>query len=203
MKIYNSNFAPNPRRLRMFLAEKGLSIPFVDVDLAGLAHKTEAFSEINPFQGIPALVLDDGGVITESIAISRYFEELHPEPPLFGTGARERAEVEMWQRRAELYLLFPIAQAYRHSHPGAKVLESPQIGEWAEVNRAKTLVAMERFDAALADRPFICGDHYTVADITGLVALDFTKPARIAIPESLVNLRRWRETLSARPSAKA
>jgi len=203
MKIYNSPLAPNPRRVRIFLAEKGLDVPFVDVDLAKLDQKTQAFSQVNPFQGVPTLELDDGGVIAESIAICRYFEELHPEPPLFGTGALQRAEVEMWQRRAELYLLFPIAQAYRHSHPGAKVLESPQIGEWAEVNRAKTLLAMERFDAALGDRPFICGEHFTVADITGLVALDFTRPARIAVPEGLANLRRWRETLNARPSAKA
>lgn len=203
MKLYNSNLAPNPRRVRIFLAEKGLSAPFVDVDLARLEQKTTVFSDINPFQGVPTLELDDGTVIAESIAICRYFEEMHPEPPLFGTGARERAEVEMWQRRLELYLLFPIAQAYRHSHPAAKVLESPQIAEWAEVNRAKALTAMARFDDSLRDRPFICGERYSVADITGLVALDFVRPARIQIPESLVNLRRWREALAARPSATA
>jgi glutathione S-transferase len=203
MKLYNSNLAPNPRRVRIYLAEKRISIPFVDVDLGRLDQKTQAYSALNPFQGAPILELDDGSVIAESIAICRYFEELNPEPPLFGVGARERAEVEMWQRRAELYLLFPIAQAYRHSHPGAKVLEKPQIGDWAESNRAKALTSMARFDAALRDRPFICGERHTVADITGLVALDFIRPARIAIPEEFVNLKRWRADLSARPSAGA
>lgn len=203
MKIYNSKPAPNARRVRIFLAEKGISVPMVDIDLAKLDHKTPLYTAVNSFQGVPALELDDGGVIAESIAICRYFEELNPEPALFGTGARERAEVEMWQRRAELYLLFPIAQTYRHSHPAAKVLESPQVPEWAKSNRAKALDYMGRFDVALADRPFLCGDRFTVADITGLVALDFTRPARIAIPEGLANLRRWRETLAARPSAAA
>ncbi len=203
MKIYNSKPAPNARRVRIFLAEKGISVPMVDIDLAKLDHKTPLYTAVNSFQGVPALELDDGGVIAKSIAICRYFEELNPEPALFGTGARERAEVEMWQRRAELYLLFPIAQTYRHSHPAAKVLESPQVPEWAESNRAKALDYMGRFDVALADRPFLCGDRFTVADITGLVALDFTRPARIAIPEGLANLRRWRETLAARPSAAA
>jgi glutathione S-transferase len=128
---------------------------------------------------------------------------LHPEPPLFGVGARGRAEVEMWQRRAELYLLLPIAQAYRHTHPGAKALEIPQVREWGESNRDKALVHMARFDAALADRPFLAGENYSVADITGLVALDFLRPARIVIPDELVNLKRWKAELSARPSATA
>ncbi len=203
MRIYNSNLAPNPRRVRIFLAEKGLSIPMIDMDLSTLEQKAPEFSKLNPFQTIPALELDDGGVITESIAICRYFEELQPDPPLFGVGARERAEVEMWQRRAELHLLYPIAQAYRHSHPGARVLETPQVADWAASCRNKALEAMERFDQALADRVFLCGERFSVADITGLVALDFIRPARIAIPDTLANLRRWRDTLAARPSAKA
>ncbi len=203
MKLYNSNLAPNPRRVRIFLAEKGISVPMVEVDLARLDHRSESYTALDPFQGAPLLELDDGTVIAESIAICRYFEELHPEPPLFGVTPRERADVEMWQRRAEFHLFLPIAQAYRHSHPGAKALEVPQIREWAEANRAKALIAMARFDAALGDRRFICGERFTIADITGLVALDFTRPARIAIPDELVNLRRWREASSARPSAKA
>ncbi len=203
MRIYNSKAAPNARRVRIFLAEKKLDLPMTDVDLGLLEHKTPSYSDINPFQGVPALVLDDGAVIAESVAICRYFEELHPEPPLFGTGARGRAEVEMWQRRLELYLFMPVALAFRHSHPAMRVLESPQLPEWAEVNRARALVGMARFDEALREREFIAGDAYSIADITGLVALDFTRPAKIAIPESLTHLRRWRETLAARPSAAA
>ena len=207
VKLYNSKYAPNARRVRIFLAEKGLEIPMVELDLAKLDHKTPLYTAVNAFQGVPALELDDGDVIAESIAICRYLEELHPEPALFGTGARGRAEVEMWQRRAELYLLFPIAQAYRHSHPSAKVLESPQIPEWAEVNRAKALDYMARFDAALAGRPFLVGDRFSVADITGLVALDFTRPARVAIPETLSNstagARRSRRARAPPPEASA
>jgi glutathione S-transferase len=202
MKLYNSKYAPNARRVRVFLLEKGLTIPFVDLDLAKLEHKTAAYAKINPFQRVPVLELDDGDRIAESIAICRYLEELNPEPNLFGRFPRERAEVEMWQRQLELYLFMPIAQAYRHSHPSAKVLETPQqIAEWAQINRARALENMAKVDAVLASRPFIAGDRFTVADITGLVALDFVRPARITIPETLGNLRRWKSELSARPSA--
>ena len=162
MRIYSSSLAPNPRRVRIFLAEKGLSVPMVDMDLAKLEQRSPEFRKVNPFQTVPALELDDGGVITESIAICRFFEELNPEPPLFGIGARERAEVEMWQRRAELHLLYPIAQAYRHSHPGARALEEPQVPDWAATCRVRALETMARFDDALADRPFVCGERFTV-----------------------------------------
>ncbi len=201
MRLYNSKYAPNARRVRIFLAEKGLEMPLVELDLAKLEQKSSAFSAVNPFQGVPVLELDDGDVIAESIAICRYLEELHPEPNLFGRTPRERAEVECWQRRLELYLFFPIAQAFRHSHPSAKVLESPQIAEWAEVSRQRALIGMERIDATLAGRAFIAGDRFTIADITGLVALDFVRPARIVIPEGLAHLRRWKDALSARPCA--
>jgi glutathione S-transferase len=203
MKLYDSKLAPNARRVRIFLAEKGMSVPMVDMDLARLDQKTTAFSVLNPFQTVPVLELDDGEVISESAAICRYFEELRPEPPLFGVGALERARVEMWHRRLELQLFFPIAQAYRHTHPAAKVLEPHQIAEWAELNRGRALRAMTVVDEALRERPFVAGDRFSIADILGLVALDFIKPARITIPENLVNLRRWRETLAARPSALA
>jgi glutathione S-transferase len=158
---------------------------------------------VNPFQLVPALELDDGSVIAESIAICRYLEELHPDPPLFGTTARERAEVEMWQRLAEFQLFYAIAQTFRHTHPAMREMENPQIPQWAEVNRGRALTAMARFDAALASRRYLAGETFSVADITGLIALDFAKPARIAIPEDLVNLRRWRAEVSARPSAAA
>jgi glutathione S-transferase len=203
LKLYNSNVAPSPRRVRIFLAEKGLSIPRVEVDLGNLEHKRPEFSALNPFQTIPILELDDGTMIDESIAICRYIEELCPEPNLFGSTALERAMVEMWQRRLEWRLFLPIAQAFRHSHPRMAEMESPQIPDWGTANRPKALRAMALVDEALSDRPFIAGDRFTVADITGLVALDFAKSARIAIPPELANLNRWREALSARPSAAA
>ena len=203
MKFYNSNFAPNPRRVRIFLSEKGLSIPRVDVDLAKLEHKTPDYSAVNPFQLIPALELDDGTVIGELIAICRYIEELHPEPNLFGANALERATVEMWQRRVEWHLLLPIAQVFRHTHPHMAKLEDPQIADWAAANRPRVLRSMMIFNDILRDRPFVAGDRFSVADITGLVALDFTRSARIAIPPELTNLTRWHDALRSRPSASA
>jgi glutathione S-transferase len=203
MRLYNSNFAPNPRRVRIFLAEKGIEIPLVNVDLAKLEHKTAEYGAVSPFQTIPALELDDGAVLTESIAICRYLEELHPEPALFGATPRERAEVEMWQRLAEFQLLYTIAQTFRHSHPAMREMEAPQVPDWAASNRNKALVSLRRFDQVLAGRRYLAGDRFSVADITGLVAMDFAKPARIAVPEELTHLKRWREEIAARPSAGA
>jgi glutathione S-transferase len=203
MRLYHSPHAPNARRVRVFLAEKGIDIPLVPVDLAKLEQRGEDFDAVNPFQLVPALELDDGSVITESIAICRYLEELHPEPALFGIGARERAEVEMWQRLAEFQLLFTIAMTFRHTHPAMREMENPQVPAWAEANRAKALTAMRRFDRALATRRYLAGERFSVADITGLVAMDFTRPARIAVPEEFVNLRRWREEVAGRASAGA
>jgi glutathione S-transferase len=203
VKLYNSQFAPNPRRVRIFLAEKNLAAPTVDVDLAQLAQRSDDFSALNPFQRVPVLLLDNGVAISESIAICRYFEEIHPDPPLFGVGALERALVEMWQRRLELGLMIHVANAFRHSHPHIAAMEVPQIVELAQTSKPKAVEAMARIDRELAERPFIVGDRFSVADITGLVALDFAKTARIAVPEEFRHLRRWHEALSARPSAKA
>ena len=169
MKLYDSLPAPNARRVRIFLAEKGISIPLVAMDLAKEDHRQPGYIKVNPFQGVPILELDDGSIIAESIAICRYLEEIHPEPALFGTNPLERAQVEMWQRRVEFNLLATIAQTYRHSHPAARILESPQVPDWAESNRGKAMTAMSRFNDALADRPFIAGERFSVADITGLV----------------------------------
>jgi glutathione S-transferase len=199
VRLYNSDVAPSPRRVRMFLAEKGVAIPTVDVDLAKLNQRTDAFTALNPFQTIPVLELDDGTRLSESIAICRYIEELHPQPNLFGATPLERATVEMWQRRAEWRLLLPIAQVFRHTHPHMAKMEQPQVADWAAANRPRVLRDLRLFDEALSDRPW----RFTVADITGLVALDFTRPARIAIPPELVHLNRWRAALQARPSAAA
>ncbi len=203
MKLYNSNLAPNPRRVRVFLAEKGVSIPRVEIDLGKLEHKGPEFSALNPFQTIPVLELDDGTRIAESIAICRYIEALWPAPNLFGLTPIEQATIEMWQRQLEFRLFLPIAQVLRHTHPRMAEMEAPQVPEWAAANRPKALQAMAIVDEALSERPFIAGERFTIADITGLVALDFAKPARIAIPEELVHLNRWHAALKARPSAAA
>ena len=203
MKLYSSPFAPNPRRVRIFLAEKGLAVPTVDVDLARLDQRSEDFSALNPFQTVPVLTLDDGVVLAESIAICRYFEEIQPDPPLFGVGALERALVEMWQRRLEIGLMLHIAHAFRHSHPHMAEMERPQIAELAQASKPKAVAAMARIDRDLGTRPYIAGERFSVADITGLVALDFARTARIAIPEDLRHIRRWHAELAARPSAKA
>ena len=203
MKLYDAGRAPNPRRTRIFLAEKGIDVPSEQVDMMAKEHKTPKYTAINPLQRMPALVLDDGTVITESIAISRYFEALQPEPPLFGVGAKEIAEVEMWNRRCELNLMFPVAQVFRHTHPAMKELEVPQVAEWGEANRPKVVDFLKILDTQLKTHRFVAGDRFSVADITALVAIDFMKPSKIALPEGLDNLQRWHAEVSARPSAKA
>ena len=173
------------------------------VDLGALEQKSAAFTAINPVQRVPALVLDDGTVLTESVAICRYFEALHPEPPLFGRGALSAAQVEMWNRRIELHFLFPVSHVFRNSHPAMKEMEVPQVPAWAEANKPRIAEFMTILDRVLAGRPFVAGDHFTVADITGLVTVDFLKPAKLAVPDDLKNLRRWHADVSARPSAAA
>ncbi len=203
MKLYDGGRAPNPRRTRIFLAEKGIKVPLVQVDLGALEQMSAAYAAINPMKRVPALVLDDGTVITESIAICRYFEALQPEPALFGCGALDGARVEMWNRRLELHLLFAVSHVFRNSHPAMKAMEVPQVPAWAEANKPRILEFINFLDGELKDRPFIAGDAFTVADITGLVAVDFMKPAKLAVPDELTHLTRWHADVSARPSALA
>jgi len=203
MKLYDAGRAPNPRRTRIFLAEKAINVPSEQVDMMAMQHKTPEYAAINPLQRMPALVLDDGSVITESIAICRYFEALQPDPPLFGVGAKEIAEVEMWNRRCELNLMFPVAQVFRHTHPAMKDLEVPQVAEWGEANRPRVEDFLKILDAQLKTHRFVAGDKYSVADITALCAIDFMKPSKIPTPEGLDNVKRWHTEVSARPSAKA
>lgn len=203
MKLFDGGKAPNPRRVRVFLAEKGIEVPLVPVDMGAMGHRAAEIAGRNPLRRLPVLELDDGTVLTESVAICRYFEELHPEPPLFGTGALGRARVEEWQRRMELNLLMPVAQAFRHIHPAMKEWEVPQIAEWGEANKPKALDFLALLDGELAGREFAAGDAYSIADITGMIAIDFMKPARIAVPEELGNVRRWYAAVSGRPSASA
>lgn len=203
MLLYDAPLAPNPKRVRMFIAEKGASIPTRSVDLMALEHKGENYTRINPMRAVPALVLDDGAVLTESIAICRYLEFLYPEPRLFGENGREQAFVEMWQRRMEFQLFIPVALAFRHSHPRMAALEHPQFPDFAAAQRPRAVKTMRYLDSELAQRRFVAGDQFTVADITAFVALDLTKLARVDIPADLPSLARWREEVAARPSASA
>ena len=202
MRLYDGGRAPNPRRVRIFLAEKGMQVPIEHIDLASLQHKSAEFTALNPLQRVPVLVLDDGTVITESIAICRYFEGLRPEPPLFGRGAREEALVEMWNRRVELNLYQAVSAVFRLLHPAMKDMEA-QIPEWGEANRPRVFEFLGLLDRELKDRMFVAGDHYTIADITALVAVDFMRPAKLIMPEEFVNLRRWHGQVGERPSATA
>jgi glutathione S-transferase len=203
MKLYDGGRAPNPRRVRIFLAEKGVSVPLEPVDLGAKAHKSEAFTALNPLQRLPVLVLDDGTVLTESIAICRYFEGLYPEPALFGRDPKSVALIEMWQRRLELNLYAAVQAVFRHLHPGMKEMEVPQIPEWAEANKPRVLEFLALLDRELQNRPFIAGEAFSVADITGLVTLDFLKPAKLTIPPEFTQVVRWHRDLATRPSASA
>lgn len=203
MKIIESSRAPNPRRVRIFLAEKGVSVPMEQIEIANLDHKKPEFRQFNPMKQVPVLILDSGEAISETVAICRYLERLHPEPSLFGRSAVEEARVEMWNRRAELALFFPIAQVFRHLHPAMSALEIPQVTAWAEANRPRVYETLQLLDEELGARAFIAGDDYSIADITALVAIDFMKPAKLARPAELTNLSRWYDEVSARNSAAA
>lgn len=203
MKLYDGGRAPNPRRVRIFLAEKGITVPLEPVDLGKLEHYGAAFTAINPMQRVPALVLDDGTVITESIAICRYFEALQPEPSLFGRGALDSALIEMWNRRVEFHLYLPVSYVFRHLHPAMKEMEVPQVAAWGEANRPRVLSFLELLDGELKDRAYIAGKEFSVADITTMVAVDFMRAAKLELPDELVHVRRWHEAAAARPSARA
>lgn len=202
MKIYNSATAPNPRRVRIFLAEKGVQVPYEEVDIGKAVNRSPEFRKKNPLGTVPVLELDDGTCIAESVAICRYFEELHPNPPLMGVDACDRAIVEMWQRRMEFELLQTIANSFRHRHEFFKG-RIAQVPEYAEVSRQNAEKSLAWLDEVLADRPFVAGERYTIADITALVAVDFGRVSKLRIQPEQKNLTRWYEAVSSRPSAKA
>jgi glutathione S-transferase len=203
MQLYDGGRAPSPRRVRIFLAEKGIEVPKIPVDLGKLEQKSRSFTALNPMQRVPALVLDDGTVITETMAICRYFEALHPEPNLFGRDALEIAKVEMWSRRVEFGFYAAVIAVFRHTHPAMAAMEVPQVPQWAEANKPRVMNFLAILDHELASRRFLAADRFTVADITGLVSVDFMKPAKLAIPETLEHVRRWHAEVAARPGAAA
>lgn len=202
MKLYDDKYAPNPRRVRIFLAEKGIEVPTQEVAIMKGAHKTPEFRKISPMSQVPAIELDDGTCLTETLAICRYFEATNPETPLFGRTPVEIGLVEMWQRRAELNLMIPIAMFFRHTNEIMAGLED-QLPEWGEKNKPRITGGMKFFDAHLAGHDFIVGDYFSMADIVLLTAVDFAMFAGVPIADDLVNLQAWYERVSARPSAKA
>ena len=161
MKLYDSGRAPNPRRVRIYLAEKGIAVPTEQVDLGAMQQKSAAYTAINPLQRVPTLVLEDGAVIAESIAICRYFETLNPSPAMFGIGALEQALVEMWNRRIEQNLFFPISQVFRHLHPAMKEMEVPQVASWGEANKPRVTAFLPILERQLEIGPFVCGARYS------------------------------------------
>jgi len=202
MKIYDFKQAPNPRRVRIFLAEKGVSVPYEQIDIFARANRQPPFLAKNPLGGIPVLELDDGTCIAESVAICRYFEALHPEPALFGRDAREQALVEMWNRRVELVLLNAVGMVWGHGSPlTAKVVQ--QIPENVEPNRKRAAQFLELLDRELGARAFLAGERISVADITALCTIDFATMVEITPDPALANVARWHAAMSARPSAKA
>lgn len=203
MKIIETKAAPNPRRVRIFLAEKGIEIPLEEFELKIDNIRSDDFGGLNPMRQVPILVLDDGECISETIAICRYLEELIPAPALFGTTPIEKARIEMWNRRVELGFFFAVAQAFRHLHPRMIEREVPQVREWGEANKVKALERLAILDERLRGSDYVAGDTYSVADITLLVAIDFMVPARIERPQSLAGVSRWYDEVSSRASAGA
>jgi glutathione S-transferase len=194
--------APNPRRVRVFLAEKGVEVPSVQVDIGKQENLEPAFLARNPLGRVPVLELDDGSHIAETVAICRYFEELHPDPPLMGTDAEDAGVVEMWNRRMEQQIFDNTTGCFRNTHDYFKgrITQVPEYGELCRSNAGERL---EWLDSVLADREFVAGDRYTIADITALVGIDFGRVVKIGIQPSQKNLSRWHEAVSARPSASA
>ncbi|MGX1098428.1 glutathione S-transferase family protein [Amorphus sp. MBR-141] len=200
MKLYDSPRAANPRRVRIFLAEKDIVIETVPVDIMAGEHLEDTFTRLNPLQRLPVLVLDDGTVIAESVAICRYFEETHPDPPLFGRDPKEKALVEMWQRHVEFGLLIPAQHAFRHINPAMRELEVPQVPDWGEANKSKILSFLSILEQQLCHDEFIVGDTYSIADITALVGMDSLKLAKVRVPDELERLKKWHDRASSRPS---
>lgn len=205
MKLYTAHRAPNPRRVTMFLAEKGVrEIPMVEVDLNALEHKREPYRLLSPLAKVPALELDDGRVLTESRAICSWIESRWPEPNLMGRDAEERAFIEMADRQAEFALLLPIAQVVRHTHPGLAALEQPQFPDYGHAQRARVSEAAAWFDHVLKSRPWLAGDRFTVADITAFCAIEFARLMKFKpADEGFSALQDWRDRVAARPSAQA
>ena len=209
MKLYDCKTAPSPRRVRIFLAEKGIDIETVEIDLATGEQFSEAFRKVNPDCVVPALELDDGSCISEVLAICQYLEEQHPEPRLLGATPEERARVSMWNAKVEQQGLWATADAFRNSVKGfaGKALPGPygheQIPELAERGRERVLQFFNRLDGQLAENRFVAGPDFSIADISAMVVVDFARWIKIDVPDDAASLARWYAEVSRRPSAAA
>jgi glutathione S-transferase len=202
MKIYETRTAPNPRRVRIFLAEKNIDVEYVQLDLQKGENMSSQMRAKNPIGKVPVLELDDGNCISETVAICRYFEEVQPAPPLFGTSPLERARIEMWQRQVEFGLMMQIGMCFQHTTGYFKDRMTP-IKEYGEEAGKIATSYLKQLERQLAENEFIAGDSFSIADITALCAVDFGRVVKIRISEEQSNLQRWYQQISARPSAKA
>jgi glutathione S-transferase len=203
MKLYDCARAPNPRRVRWFMAEKGIEDVEIEVlSIMGGDHKSPEYRAKVGVSQMPALELDDGTVITESVAICRYLESVYPEPNLFGRDAKETAIIEMWLRRTEMMVATPIMQGVRHSHPGMAALEA-QIPEVAAYNLDGARRSLKMLDRRLAESPFIAADRVTIADVVAVTNLDFGRMIKWRPDPELAHVNRWFEAMRERPAAKA
>lgn len=203
MKLFVAPRAPNPRRVQMFLVEKNITgLELVNIDLNAQEHKQAAYLAKSPLARVPALELDDGRVLTETRAICTWLEGLHPEPNLMGRDAQERAFIEMADRRMEWYLMLPLANAIRHTHPGLAPLEQPQFPDFGQSQLAKATDTAVWLDGELQRQPWVAGDRFTIADITAFCTVEFGKLMRFKPTDAgLHALQAWRDKVAARPSA--
>ena len=201
MKLYDTPMAPNPRRVRWLMAEKGIEdIELVPMNLIQGSHKAPDFLAKAGVPLLPALELDDGTMITESIAICRYLDARYPEPNLFGRTPEETAVVEMWMRRAEMMVAVPFMLGVRHTHPAMAALET-QDAHVGTFNTERGLAALQVLDDRLGESEWLAGDRLTIADIVGFIGIDFTRMIKLAIPEALSHVQRWVAVMRARPAA--
>jgi glutathione S-transferase len=209
MKFYDCAIAPSPRRVRVFMAEKGITLPTIQVDLRKGEQFDDTFRAVNPDCTVPVLELAAGRKLSDSVGICLYLEEMHPQPPLMGVDAADRATVAEWQRRAERDGFLAVAEAFRNSTPAFKTRALPGPDDYAQIpalierGRARTQAFFKLMNARLADREFVAGERYTIADITAMIAVDFAGWIKLTIPDDCRHLRRWHQAVSARPSAKA
>ena len=201
MKLYSNRFAASPRRTRMYLAEKQLAFEIVEIDLAAGQNRTPEYLAKNPLGELPTLELDDGRLLTESMAICRHVESLYPEPPLYGRSPEERYEIERWAERLMFRLYVPLTAVFRNTHKywAGRIEQVPAYGELARRAVEQELLAL---DAQLQRQEFVAGDRFSVADIVGFTSVDFGKPSGIRVTDATPALKRWYEAIGARPSTR-
>ena len=208
MKFYDCLTAPSPRRVRMLIAEKGIEIETIQVDLRGAEHLSEAFARINPRRTVPVLELDDGTALLDSNSISLYLDAVYPEPNLLGQNPKERSVIAMWQRDMEVNGLEAVTECFRNSSKGLQnraltgAVDYEQIPALAERGRRRVRQFISELNQRLAHSQYVAGERFTVADITAFVSVDFTRAIKESIPETATDLKRWYAAVGARPSAR-